>query len=303
MEPRQSPMRRLAGALSQSLEPLSMWAYKRSGQGTIVLFHRVSGSPDSAYPPLAPAEFERHCGFLREHFTVIPLGELVARHRAGKSLARLAAITFDDGYRDFLTDAYPILRKLGLPSTHFLVEECLRSGLPTWNLRLRHLFPDDVSRVPHFRALAKMPARERIGWIEERERGGSPSYPAMLSPADLRAMDGALVAWESHTATHALLDECPPAELERELGGSKHAIAEMTGRPVRFVSYPNGASNQAARAAAASAGYDGAFTVGQASLKTGCDPFAIPRHDIGGLPRSMLASEISGIHSALRGLT
>ena len=295
-------IRTVAGLLSRSLEPLTLWLHGKSKLGAIFLFHRVSNEPDSAYPPLSPSEFELQCAFFRRNFELLPLAELVSRAREGKSLKGLAALTFDDGYRDFLTVAYPILRQLAMPCTHFLVEDCVRTGKPTWNLRLRHLFPDREIREKKHAEIVRLPAAERNSWLDAQEANATVHYPPMLREADLGAVNKGLVSWQSHTASHALLTQSPPAELERELAGSRKALEEWTGEPVRYLSYPNGACNVETRTAARRAGYEGAFEVGQRRVRSGCDAFAIPRIDVGALPRSMLASEISGLHPALRRL-
>lgn len=298
--PRNS-LRLFASVLSRSLEPLSMRRHQASKLGTIFLFHRVSAEIDPSYPPLPPDEFDLHCQFFRDHFDVVPLAELWARFREGKSMAKLAAITFDDGYRDFLTVAYPLLRKHQLPSTHFLVSDCVRTGLPTWNLRLRHLISDRRERDVAVQHLSALPAAERTGWLEERERGRSPDFPAMIRPEDLSTVDHQLVSWQSHSASHALLTRCPEAELQRELSGSRKAISEWSGRAVTVLAYPNGVNNQCTRSAARAAGYEFAVAVDQTRVRPGADPFALPRLDVGALPRAMLASEVAGVHAALRG--
>ncbi len=279
-----------------------MWLHGASRRGTVFLFHRVSDRPDPAYPPLAPEEFDRQCRFFLEHFDVIPLSEFVARVREGKPLARLASITFDDGYHDFLTEAYPILRNHGLPCTHFLVADSVRTGKPTWNLRLRHLVTARAERERLALELAAMTAAERTRWLDEREAAVRTAHPPMLGVEDLSRVDPRLVAWESHTSSHALLDKCPRGELERELVGSRREIAEWSGRSVRFLSYPNGMNDGNARERAKAAGYECALAVSQERVRPGADLFALPRLDVGALPRNMLASEVAGVNAALRGL-
>lgn len=86
---------------------------------SILLYHSVSGGTD----PLAvtPVEFEQQMRFIREHFDVIPLERAVAV-AAGEAFSRdCVAVTFDDGYRDFVTVALPILEQYRVPATVFVL--------------------------------------------------------------------------------------------------------------------------------------------------------------------------------------
>ena len=92
----------------------------------LLTFHRVN---DEGHPFFGgtPVElFRRQMETLRRYFDVWPLGELVDRVReTGQVPLNAAAITFDDGYRDNFTHAFPVLRELGLPATIFLVTRAL----------------------------------------------------------------------------------------------------------------------------------------------------------------------------------
>jgi peptidoglycan/xylan/chitin deacetylase (PgdA/CDA1 family) len=86
----------------------------------IVAFHRVADDANGSPINCTPQEFRRYCEFLRKHFNVITLAELVERLRTGRSVAGTAVITFDDGYKDNSEFAAPILASLGLPATFFV---------------------------------------------------------------------------------------------------------------------------------------------------------------------------------------
>lgn len=68
--------------------------------------------------------------------TIVPLGPALEALSSGRSLPpRAVALTFDDGYRDNLEMAVPLLEKLGLPATFFLVPGFLgREADPWWEL-------------------------------------------------------------------------------------------------------------------------------------------------------------------------
>src|SRR5205085_1426273 len=83
----------------------------------VVFFHRIDDRYSEDPNTASIADFRAICLFLRRHFRVVPLAEIVTRLTRGADVGRLAAITFDDGYRDNATVAAPQLRALGLPAT------------------------------------------------------------------------------------------------------------------------------------------------------------------------------------------
>src|SRR3990167_4829126 len=90
----------------------------------ILMYHYVNDQePSRSRLGVSPATFERQMRFLSEHkYNVIPLEELADLIRSGQKIPpKTAAITFDDGYLDNYTRAYPILKKYNLPATIFVV--------------------------------------------------------------------------------------------------------------------------------------------------------------------------------------
>lgn len=91
----------------------------------ILLYHSVGGeAPGDHYgASVAVAAFEQHVRWLREE-SALPLVSLqagVAALADGRLRGTTVAITFDDGYLDTLTIAAPLLARLGIPFTVFVV--------------------------------------------------------------------------------------------------------------------------------------------------------------------------------------
>ena len=102
----------------------------RRGSLSVLYFHRVVSVRD----PLSPGEpttdeFSTLMGWVQKQFTVIPLSEAVQRLANSALPPAAAAITFDDGYRDNLEVAAPILMRRGLPATLFVATGFLDGGI------------------------------------------------------------------------------------------------------------------------------------------------------------------------------
>lgn len=90
----------------------------------ILMYHYVNDEePSRSRLGISPATFERQMRFLSEHkYNVIPLEELADLIRNKRKIPpKTAAVTFDDGYLDNYTQAYPILKKYNIPATIFVV--------------------------------------------------------------------------------------------------------------------------------------------------------------------------------------
>src|SRR5689334_25148827 len=95
---------RLKKALRRGFQAL------RRRRARILAYHSVSRQRTDRWA-IEPREFARHMSWLRASgAVVVTLQELDRRMQQGQALAKLVAITFDDGYRDFLQHASPILR-------------------------------------------------------------------------------------------------------------------------------------------------------------------------------------------------
>lgn len=100
---------------------------KRSLGIPILMYHSVSEDLQTVAHPYfqtttTPNTFRRHMAFLQENgYTVLPLKDAVGRLQHSQHFnGKLAVLTFDDGFKDFYTEAFPVLHDYGYPSTVFL---------------------------------------------------------------------------------------------------------------------------------------------------------------------------------------
>jgi len=77
--------------------------------------------------------FEAQIKYIKEKMHPLPLGELVESLRNKVRIPNNAvAVTFDDGYQDNYENAYPILKKYGVPATFFLAPVFIETGEVFW---------------------------------------------------------------------------------------------------------------------------------------------------------------------------
>jgi len=268
---RSSAVRLFAGGLHHSglLSPLTraVGYVRRSAAFPILTYHRVNDDGDPFFSALPTAVFERQMRHVARNYRVLPLEDLVERLQRGGLPRNTLAITFDDGYRDNLTHAAPILSRLGLPATIFLATGFIGTAEVPWFDRLAHGLKKstmDVVRTPwgDELALSGLPARMRAMERtlehfkrvpdEERHRGLDELLTAlgvtdqrifknlMLSWDDVHAVRGLGFSIGAHTVNHPILSRVTPQRAWTEILGSRTMIESACGAAPRAFAYPNG---------------------------------------------------------------
>jgi peptidoglycan/xylan/chitin deacetylase (PgdA/CDA1 family) len=242
------------------------------------------------------AMFERHLDCLAKTFRFVTLDEIATHVENDIPFEKpVAAITFDDGYRDVYEHALPILERKGIPAAMFVVTDLV--GRPVWQVhdKLYHL-------VAKAFASWDDPRREMFGLLSDlglpahdftrRSAIGSPMLAVStllpgLPQADIRrVMDGLessvgngfhdvplAVNWEmvadmrrrgfligSHTRSHVSLPMETPETIAMELKGSKQELEQHMGERVDHFAYPGGHFSADVVDAVARAGYRYAYT-------------------------------------------
>ncbi|OGG80377.1 hypothetical protein A3A39_04295 [Candidatus Kaiserbacteria bacterium RIFCSPLOWO2_01_FULL_54_13] len=88
---------------------------------SILMYHSIEERLDH-FSSVAPAVFEMQMGYLASHgYRVISLGELASRLQGKSLLNRCVVLTFDDGFRNNYTHAFPVLKRFRFPATIFVV--------------------------------------------------------------------------------------------------------------------------------------------------------------------------------------
>jgi len=110
---------------------------------TVVNLHRVMDSDMSTYEPLSTKLFEKYLVFIKKNFRVICFDDLNNPDHLNSSKP-LLILSFDDGYKDFIEYAMPLLDKYKLRVNQNFIPECVESGLPPLNV----LAQDFIGKAP-----------------------------------------------------------------------------------------------------------------------------------------------------------
>ncbi len=243
---------------------------------------------------------------LAKVFNVLPLDEAAARLLDGTLPPRAAAITFDDGYRDNLEVAAPILRKHGLPATFFIASGFLNGGrmfndtvtetvrrLPSgpidlsWvGLGMKNIsdMPSRVALISEFNNAvkylgfdARQEACERLG---HQVAGGLPT-DLMMTDDEVRVLARGPMTIGGHTVTHPILSRLSSEDAFDQISRNRSDLTGILGHAPTLFAFPNGKPGRdytdEHAAIARQVGYSAAFAVGGQIAWSNADRFQIPR--------------------------
>ena len=315
------------------LVALSRTIMQRHGQQLIILnYHHASGG-----------DLRRHLLYLRRHYRMMHLEDALEELYASTATEKKPTqdqrtplvLTFDDGYHDNYTHAFPLARELQVPITIFLIPGSIESGDYFWwgegqrlvdrasvdevmlegrTYRLgspteRRLLSQYIdARLRYARSVA---ARETFlarvrdmlvvpSSITVEEEAGRP-----LSWAEVRKMEeSGWVSFGAHTMHHPVLAYlADPTEVKREVAECRHVLEQQLGHRVRVFAYPIGRHEhigEGAIQAAREADYTWAVTTVHGINTPQKNPYRLSRV-LGDVSRHWLvmAAETSGIWNML----
>lgn len=217
----------------------------------------------------SPRLFDEQMAFIAKWYRVISLQELNNWLLHNHPLPPQAAlITFDDGYLDNYTHAFPILKKYNFPAVIYLTSGYIASHQPFyWDFASfcffhtqtdRVRFPDNSEKTwksederkqilkAWVEAMKLLKEEEKQKWVENLPEALGVSIPhealrnLMLNWNQIREMRSTGIEFGAHTIHHPILTRVPLQEAYQEIVGSKKKIEEELGEPITSFAYPNG---------------------------------------------------------------
>lgn len=302
-----------------------------AGRAAILMFHEVQRDCRSQLMTgTSVALFEYSLKWLRRKgWEIVSLDACLERLAADPRSGRYAVITFDDGYRDNVSTALPILERNNAPFTVYVPTGAPTRTLQAWWLGLREMFRlrDTVAidamgirfRCPDVRekTLALHQASEwvhedyhRIAMLDPTFRGAGLSLSALnetyfLNERELRVLaQHPLASIGGHTASHPALASLDPLSARAEMEDNRNYLEKLIQRPVRHIAYPYGNSRACGpreEHLAQEVGFSTAVTTRQGHVSD-CKQsyFALPRIPVGGPFETTVSFEarVSGLQTA-----
>jgi peptidoglycan/xylan/chitin deacetylase (PgdA/CDA1 family) len=223
----------------------------------ILMYHRIASEGPAAIERfrVAPDLFASQMAALhRAGYRTIHLREWVSSLAQYETLpGRPVILTFDDGYRDFLTAATPVLQTHGFSATVFLVAE-------------------------------------RIGRIAEWDaKYGEPA--SLLSWQELRRLREVGIEFGCHSLAHRPMSAMGFLELAQDTVRARAILEEGLETSIKILAYPYGAENDFVRRVLADLGFKAAVTCEPGISRLGDDPLRLPRIEVPGgcTPKRLLA--------------
>jgi len=282
---------------------------EHNGQGSFraLTYHRVGDEKWEFFAPTPTRVFSRQILFLSRLYRVYTAGELALSLRKGLFPKRAVCITFDDGYKDIFSTAFPLLNKLGLRATLFLSTGPLETGEPLWHDKMFCSFALTKKRVWNFRGkefdlrspaqrveavaiserwLKSLDERERKEAVDDLLADLNVSKNAVLKNlpkvtwGEVRSMADVGIEIGAHTISHPILSRLSRARQEEEIVGSIEVIEKRIGIRPKVFSYPNGKEgdfDDNTIAILRKAGILAAYTTMPGVNRLGADPYGLRR--------------------------
>lgn len=286
-----------------------IWTVLARGKITILCFHKVPVERDPFNAgEIDIGQFRSLVQTMSEIAKVVPLEYAVNKMMRQKGDKPMCAITFDDGYPNWLSDVVPVLEELSLPATFFISSGQL-SGHPLWNERIinaisftkKHSVTLEsgslklkIENLEELRgrveagivldkAMKYLPMNERMELIQQLE--SALNVEARRAPRmeleDIKAIHSKGFDIGSHSINHPILSLSHEKEARLEIEESKSELEAIISDRVNLFAYPNGQANKDYQAAhvemVRQAGYEAAFTTEHGVASIGVDRYQIPR--------------------------
>ncbi len=312
----------LAGILYYSGVLFLIKSVKLKNSAVVLMYHRVLTEQEKqssfSHPGIIVCKdtFAKQMAYLKKMFHVISEEEFISHITQGTPFKNNSClITFDDGWMDNYTHAYPILSKLNLPATIFLTTDYIGTGKKFWQEKLAarlfsiYLQEDDQARSVLSRyeleeiidippSEAKRTIRKFITQMKERsspdireimayflnENGDASAIPndmdVFFNWEQAREMAQNGMSFGSHSVHHHILTQIPLDDVDREIAASRKYIADCIGISPKSFCYPNGNYSEEIAQLVAKNEYLAAFSTTTGSISNVSNHYALPRINI-----------------------
>ncbi|MFN4235534.1 MAG: polysaccharide deacetylase family protein [Bacteroidia bacterium] len=268
---------------------IDKWNLHKSNKFNIILmYHGVVNDDSSWFSPthIHINQFEKHIEYFKKNFNIIPLNELfyIVNNNI-KTDKKNITITFDDGFKNNLYYALPVLKKYNVPASIFVTACCIENNEINclWTekiLALMHFYPNNIieyknftfinykektSNQSIFEFIKHLGASERELFIDElvakydlknKLKEIPADYWELFSKDELKKIaQEELIEIGSHGYLHYNLGLIDENTANQELIKSKNLLENTIQKEVKSIAYPDGSYNLNVKNLAEKTGY------------------------------------------------
>lgn len=304
---------------------LSAWSKETSSYSIPILtYHRVLPHSimnqvySSPHIIVSLESFKKQMQFIAQTCNPISLKNYVIAVKNRLILPkRTVIITFDDGWKDNFTYAFPILKRLHIPATIFLTTGYIGQKRIFWQEQIRYLLNiikyseqlklewgnyliklkndlPELNKILTTNIIDEKRIITILKSIEQKLRDNFinditkilnyPNLPYQMHDFldwnDIRMMQKYGIEFGSHTVNHLLLDKTDQNTLWNELKKSKEQIETEIGEKIYAIAYPNGNFNDDVIEVAQKAGYSCGVTTIEGNNTVHCNLMELKRINV-----------------------
>lgn len=324
---------------------LWLWRFLHRNEIIILKLHGVMDDGEATeWTPLRPQlpkiQLEKVISQLSKYYQFVSFQDAVDMIRGRKEVKPYSiAITFDDGYRNNITHAQPILLRHGIKAAFYLTTGHVNRRAPLWFDRLDYALQhcntggmvfkvgankiniDSSSKAALSESYKKLRDLAKCMYDDLEMLKDLDNIASSLESKSIRKLDdifendhwSALLTWEeierasrkgvclgSHTVDHIRLEFVDREAAKRQLITSKEMIEAVTGKPCDHFCYPNGSFNDAIAEMVMDCGYLSAVTTVEGTNKVGDNPFTLRRISFPASQNEIInLAQVSGLINAV----
>ena len=260
---------------SNAISPLiNLFGYPWKGKGAILVYHRVVKDEELEEDlelglTVSCSSFERHIKEIKSKYKICSMDEFV-KNLKKKTNEFMVAITFDDGYKDNLYQALPILTKHEVPASIYVTTRFLNQEVDIWwyelgdviknreeinfqykekkfnflldNKKRKYLAYQNLMKL--FKSLKIDAQNELIEKITNTKKRKDYSDICLNSEEILMLEKNPLITINSHGHNHQNLKILNDEEVKYEITKSLEVLENLINRKVKHFAYPFGGKDQ-----------------------------------------------------------
>ena len=278
-----------------------------SGNNRLILcYHGVVDVPQHhiSLGPISKKQFEQHLGYFKKNFDVVSQDTMFEMYRSNFiPRKKTIALTFDDGYENNFTNAFPLLKKYKFPATMYVISQCLDDEKSiTWYDYIDLMRKDiDISKIDvaaigrpapgnldQLRLLIKrLNINERsLLFAEIRKQVKIESYATeknrqhwkLMDAKQLKTLaDSGLIEIGAHTQNHPNLGELRLEDVISEVKTCKTNLENSIQKEVYSIAFPDGSYTNDVKKICVEAGYRNLLAVDYKTNSDHTDKNILPR--------------------------